>query len=147
MLATRRILAFQRRLIAFPTARGVQNRLISDLTSAEEWKQLSPAKVGAPPTLAFFTAAWCQPCRDVIPHLEDVESKFAGPNLRIVRVDVSVLPELANSEGVEVVPQILVLRDGHVVERMAGNGGKEIQEMARRHATAYAEFVRKKKGE
>eukprot|EP00931_Biecheleriopsis_adriatica_P109189 TRINITY_DN83447_c0_g1_i1.p1 TRINITY_DN83447_c0_g1~~TRINITY_DN83447_c0_g1_i1.p1 ORF type:complete len:146 (-),score=36.96 TRINITY_DN83447_c0_g1_i1:129-566(-) len=120
-----------------------QARTISQVATVEEFKELSPAKEGAP-VLAFFTASWCQPCRDVVPHLEDLSSRLEGKYLKMARVDVAQLPEVAREHGVEAVPYFLVLRDGHVVERLAGNGPKAIEEVAERHAAMFEELQKKK---
>ncbi|CAJ1328599.1 unnamed protein product [Effrenium voratum] len=133
--------------MAFARARHVAQafRSICHVASAEELKRLSPPQ--AAPVLVFFTAAWCQPCRSVLPHLEDWDScaphfqdisdRFEGPHLKLAQVDVSDSPEAAREFRVEAVPYFLVLRDGHVVERLAGDGPKELAEVAERHAAAF----------
>ncbi|CAJ1328598.1 unnamed protein product [Effrenium voratum] len=123
--------------MAFARARHVAQafRSICHVASAEELKRLSPPQ--AAPVLVFFTAAWCQPCRSVLPHLEDISDRFEGPHLKLAQVDVSDSPEAAREFRVEAVPYFLVLRDGHVVERLAGDGPKELAEVAERHAAAF----------
>ncbi|CAE8640112.1 unnamed protein product [Polarella glacialis] len=121
-----------------------QRRRISDVASSTDFQSLS-AKAGGPPVLVFFTATWCQPCREVAPHLRELSRRLEGPHLRIARIDVQETPDLAREQGVEAVPQFLVLRDGQVVERLAGNGPEAITEVAERHAASFAEMLKKSK--
>eukprot|EP00434_Breviolum_minutum_P035419 symbB.v1.2.031355.t1/scaffold3632.1/size52985/5 len=118
---------------------GAGMRCISHAASLEELKNLPALK--APPVLVFFTASWCQPCRDAMPHLEDVSSRFEGPFLKMAQIDVADLPDAAQEFGVDSVPYFVVLRDGHVVERLAGYGPKDIAELAERHAAAFQKLL------
>ncbi|CAE7530318.1 THL-2 [Symbiodinium sp. CCMP2456] len=113
-----------------PARRG-----IGHVASVREVQELSTAK--AAPVLAVFTASWCQPCRMLAPHLEDISEKFEGRFLKMVQVDVTDIPEAAREFRVDAVPYFLVLRDGHVVERLLGNEPKAVAEAAQRHAAAF----------
>mmetsp|Transcript_47365 Transcript_47365/g.110804 ORF Transcript_47365/g.110804 Transcript_47365/m.110804 type:complete len:144 (-) Transcript_47365:78-509(-) len=110
-------------------------RSVGCVATAEELRQLSPLK--AAPVFVFFTASWCQPCRAFAPHLEEISTKFEGPHLKMVQVDVTALPEAAREFRVDAVPYFVILRDGHVVERVAGNEPKAINQLAERHALAF----------
>eukprot|EP00435_Cladocopium_sp_Y103_P073610 s60_g44.t1 len=68
-------------------------RCISQAGSLEALKSLSAVK--AQPVFVFFTASWCQPCRDTTPHLEDC----SGPFLKMAQVDVNDLPDAAREFG------------------------------------------------
>ncbi|CAE7323901.1 trxA [Symbiodinium natans] len=73
----------------------------------------------------------------LVPHLEEISAKFEGRFLKMVQVDVTDVPEAAREFRVDAVPYFLVLRDGHVVERLAGNEPKVVAETAQRHASAF----------
>ncbi|CAK9083425.1 Thioredoxin H-type (Trx-H), partial [Durusdinium trenchii] len=117
------------------TQAAATRRSISMAASLEDVKNLSELK--APPVLVFFTASWCEPCRAVMPHFQDISSRFEGPLLKMAQVDVTDLPDAARDYRVDAVPYFLVLRDGHVVERLAGNGPEEIEQVAEKHALAF----------
>ncbi|CAE7762675.1 trxA [Symbiodinium sp. CCMP2592] len=68
---------------------------------------------------------------------EDISEKFEGRFLKMVQVDVTDIPEAAREFRVDAVPYFLVLRDGHVVERLLGNEPKAVAEAAERHAAAF----------
>lgn len=71
------------------------------------------------PVLVDLRAHWCRPCRLVSPVLERIARERPG-RVKLVRVDVEAAPALARQLSVEVVPTLLVLRDGEVVARRAG---------------------------
>mmetsp|Transcript_97416 Transcript_97416/g.247700 ORF Transcript_97416/g.247700 Transcript_97416/m.247700 type:complete len:150 (-) Transcript_97416:43-492(-) len=125
-------------------SRGLRprGRGISDVASTEEFQRLTAA--GGPPTLAFYTAPWCGPCQEVAPHIDDISGRLEGRHLRILRIDVDAMHNLAREQGIKAVPQFEVHREGHVVERLAGCGPEAVAEAAARHAADYAEMLKKK---
>jgi thioredoxin-like negative regulator of GroEL len=72
-----------------------------------------------------FSAAWCQPCKQLSKTLEQVLPEF--PDVQLVEVDVDKAPELASHHNVRQLPT-LVMGDyrltgnastGHVREFLA----------------------------
>lgn len=55
----------------------------------------------------------------------------------MAQVNVNDLPDAAREFGVDSVPYFVVLRDGHVVERLAGHSPKDIADVAEKHAVAF----------
>jgi thioredoxin 2 len=71
------------------------------------------------PVVVDFWAAWCGPCRMISPVLEDLAQRHAG-HLKVVKVDVDASPELGRRFGAQSIPLLVVIRDGHEIDRIVG---------------------------
>lgn len=67
-----------------------------------------------------FTAAWCPPCKAMLPVLDSLAREYAG-KLRMVAVDVDDEPLLAQQFLVKSMPTFVILRDGREVGRVIGS--------------------------
>ncbi|GEM_PF-4958910 len=73
----------------------------------------------------FFTAPWCEPCRQMTPIYGEIagevsEGALAGVVGVMELVDVDVRSELADECGIDAVPAAAVRIDGRVVLRKVG---------------------------
>ena len=71
------------------------------------------------PVVVDFWATWCAPCRMIRPVLEQLAARHAG-RLKVVKVDVDANPALAQRFAATSIPLLVVLRDGHEVDRVVG---------------------------
>ncbi len=71
------------------------------------------------PVLVDFWAAWCAPCRQVAPVLEQLALELAG-RLLVIKVDTEHAPMIAARFAVQAVPTMVLLRSGLEVDRMTG---------------------------
>ena len=71
------------------------------------------------PVIVDLWAPWCGPCRMVSPALEQLARDLAG-QVKLVKVNVDVSPQLSQRFGAQAIPTLLVLRDGQVVARQTG---------------------------
>lgn len=70
--------------------------------------------------LDFYTT-WCGPCRMIAPVIEQLSQEFEGRAI-IGKIDADAQRPLATRFEVMGFPTILILKDGEIVERMAGAG-------------------------
>jgi len=71
------------------------------------------------PVIVDLWAPWCGPCRMVSPALEQLARDLAG-QVKLVKVNVDVSPQLSQRFGAQAIPTLLVLRHGQVVARQTG---------------------------
>ena len=68
--------------------------------------------------LVDFFATWCGPCRSLGPVLEKISTSRI--DFDIAKVDIDENQELAYQYGIEVVPTMVIFKNGAVVGRMEG---------------------------
>jgi thioredoxin 2 len=71
------------------------------------------------PVIVDLWAPWCGPCRAVSPALEQLARELAG-QVKLVKVNVDVSPQLSRRFGAQAIPTLLVLRAGQVAARQTG---------------------------
>lgn len=71
------------------------------------------------PVLVDLYADWCQPCKQLVPILEQLGTELSG-KLKIVRVDVEKSPLLARSFRVQSIPMLVLIAQGRPVDQVVG---------------------------
>ena len=66
-------------------------------------------------SLVDFYAQWCGPCKMLAPVLEKFEN-----DIKIIKVDVDKLPDLAMKYRVMSIPTLIFFNDGEVKEEVVG---------------------------
>ncbi|MPM35072.1 hypothetical protein SDC9_81662 [bioreactor metagenome] len=74
---------------------------VFDYINESEWKYK-----GDKPAIIDFWAAWCGPCRQVAPALEELAAEY-GEEIYVYKVNVDEETELARAFGVQSIPTIL----------------------------------------
>jgi len=69
--------------------------------------------------LVDFFAEWCGPCKMIMPELEKLSVEYAG-KAKIVKVNVDDEPDLAKRFEVTSIPNLIVFKDGQIVNRTLG---------------------------
>lgn len=73
--------------------------------------------------LVDFFATWCPPCKMLSPVLEEI-SESRSP-YSIVKVNIDENLNISSEFNIEVVPTMLVFKDGKVVDKAVGYMPKE----------------------
>lgn len=68
--------------------------------------------------LVDFFATWCGPCNMLSPVLEKISNTRA--DFDVAKVDIDKLRNLAIEYGIEVVPTLLIFKNGNVVHKIEG---------------------------
>ncbi|MCL2033543.1 MAG: thioredoxin [Oscillospiraceae bacterium] len=71
------------------------------------------------PVAVDFWAAWCMPCRIFAPVLEEISDEFDG-KAEFCKVNIDDCPELAQEYGIEVIPTVVVFKNGKPVDKTSG---------------------------
>ena len=90
--------------------------------------------------LVDIWATWCNPCRTLLPIIEEVSTDYHG-KLSVGKLDADENMELAKELNVRSLPTILIYKDGEVVDRSTGLITKQaIIGMVSKHMDESIEF-------
>ena len=65
--------------------------------------------------ILYFSAPWCQPCRNFKPIMENVSNSIP---VRFINVDEN--PQLATQYNIRSIPTLIFLKDGQEVNKKPG---------------------------
>lgn len=68
--------------------------------------------------LVDFFATWCGPCNMLSPVLENISN--TRTDFSIAKIDVDKMTDLAVKYEVEVVPTLIIFKNGEIMERFEG---------------------------
>jgi len=90
------------------------------------------------PVLVDFWAAWCGPCRAMMPTVEALATELEG-SAAVVKLNVDDNPSTPQNYGVRGIPTMILFKGGKEVERVVGTTSKEsLSRLIEKHASSQA---------
>ena len=91
---------------------------VFDFENSQEWNY-----IGDKPAIIDFWAAWCGPCRQVSPILEDLAAEY-GDDIYVYKVNVDEQTEIAKAFGIRSLPTILYVPMNETPQAVMGAAPK-----------------------
>ena len=86
----------------------------------EQFQQMAD---GCKPILVDFWAPWCGYCRRIGPAHEKIADEY-GDRLTVAKVNINEEAALAEAAQIEVIPTLVLYRDGKAVDSIVNPGSK-----------------------
>ena len=87
--------------------------MIKHVESVKQFKE----ETATGTVLVDFFATWCGPCQMLSPVIEELDKKH---NIKVLKVDIDELSDLAREFRVMSIPTLVVLKDGKMVKKELG---------------------------
>ncbi len=71
------------------------------------------------PVLVDFWAEWCNPCKQIGPHLEEIANEMNG-SLTVAKLNIDDNPQTPTKYGVRGIPTLMLFQDGQVKATKVG---------------------------
>ena len=101
---------------------------LKDVKSSDKVKELTDQnfqnKIKTGMVLVDFWAAWCMPCKLMIPVLNEVAEE-AGEKVTIAKVNVDEQKATAAKFGIRRIPTMILFQNGKEVKRIVGVKSKD----------------------
>ena len=75
------------------------------------------------PIVLDFSAAWCGPCKQLAPIIEELSEEYAG-RIAVGKCDIEEADDLTMEYGIRNVPTVIFIKDGKVVDKFVGSKSK-----------------------
>ncbi|MCL2140015.1 MAG: thioredoxin [Treponema sp.] len=75
------------------------------------------------PVLIDFWAPWCMPCKMIGPIIDEIANEYSG-KIKICKVNIDEETELAGQHEIVSVPNLVIYKDGVIVNQKIGAAPK-----------------------
>ena len=79
--------------------------------------------IGTGITLVDFWAAWCGPCKMLMPTIEELAQ--SQDEIKVCKVNVDDEPQLAMKYKVMTIPTLIAFKNGEVIGKLVGVSSKD----------------------
>lgn len=76
------------------------------------------------PVLVDFWAAWCGPCQQMGPVIEELAEAYKDKGVKIGKLNVDDHGDIASRYGILSIPTFLLFKGGKDVDKMVGSVGR-----------------------
>ncbi|CAA7040598.1 unnamed protein product [Microthlaspi erraticum] len=91
---------------------GGENGVIIVKSEEEFTKAMNKAKDGSLPSIFYFTAVWCGPCRFIAPVIEELSKQYPDVTTYKVDIDESGLSNTISKMNIAAVPTLQLYKEG-----------------------------------
>ena len=74
-----------------------------------------------------FYAKWCGPCKKIAPEFETIAKSF--PNVSFYKMDIDLLPEIADLYQVSNLPSFIAFENGDIFDSIVGSDVDKLKKL------------------